>query len=250
MDLPDDIVIPKNGVYVTKTLIEGKLFNSITNIGIQPSFANSKPSLETHIFDFNKECYDKVARIYFFSFLREEKKFNDIEALKDQIEKDILKAKGYTYLKELSIPLETYIKMLKIPHSKNIITDQEETILTGLDSSSLAYVLSRHSESLPPFSLIISKNMSTTSALLSDLRFFLSSMELKKKKTNGMLFSGWDLSPYSKLSSSVGNRVQRLSCLKKIQELSKDSSKENLIIISPIAALAQGTIAPENTGTT
>lgn len=107
MDLPDDIIIPKNGVYVTKTLVEGKIFDSITNIGIQPSFANSKPSLETHIFDFNKECYDTVARVYFFSFLREEKKFSDIEALKAQIEKDILTAKGYTYLKGLPIPLKT-----------------------------------------------------------------------------------------------------------------------------------------------
>ena len=138
--------------------------------------------------------------------------------------------------------------MLKIPHSKRIITDQEETILTGLDSSSLAYVLSQHSDSLPPFSLIISKNISTASALLSDLRFFLSSIEIKKKKPTVILFPGWDLSPYSKLSSSVGNRVQRLSCLKKIQEFDKNSSKEILIIVSPIAALAQGTIAPEILG--
>ena len=113
MNLPKGIVIPKNGVYITRALVRGKLLNSITNIGVQPSFENSKPSLETHILNFNRNCYDETIRIYFFSFLREEKKFNEIKELKEQIRKDISSIKNYKYPKNPSTSIHAIQENVK-----------------------------------------------------------------------------------------------------------------------------------------
>ncbi|MCS6874361.1 MAG: bifunctional riboflavin kinase/FAD synthetase [Pyrinomonadaceae bacterium] len=90
-------VIPKNGVYVTASLIEGKWLRSITNVGFRPTFHNSEdsPSIETHIFGFKDNLYGNVLRIRFLHRIRNEKKFSNIEELKSQIIKDINRAKKY-----------------------------------------------------------------------------------------------------------------------------------------------------------
>ena len=126
-------------------------------------------------------------------------------------------------------------------NSKYIQFHEKEATVSGLNDSSIGYILSQNLKSLPPFSLIICKNIATASALFSDLRFFLSTVK-KEERLSLMLFPGWDLSPYSKLSSSAGNRIQRLSCLQKIRELNGNPSEKKLIIVTSIMALAQTTI--------
>jgi riboflavin kinase / FMN adenylyltransferase len=86
---PKNRVIPKNGVYVTSTLIEGEWRRSITNIGIRPTFENGKePSVETFILDWDGDLYDDVIRVRFLHRVRDEKKFSGIDELKAQIKKD------------------------------------------------------------------------------------------------------------------------------------------------------------------
>ena len=81
-------LLPKNGVYATKSLIDGKLYNSVTFIGIRES-TDKKFSCETHIIG---ESVDgaKEIQIYFVKFIRENRKFPSLDSLKEQIKKDIL----------------------------------------------------------------------------------------------------------------------------------------------------------------
>lgn len=83
-----ELVVPRFGAYITKTIIDNKEYNSITNIGLRPSFKTKGILVETHIIDFNKNIYGKKAKIKFVSFLRDETKFNSIDELKKQLEKD------------------------------------------------------------------------------------------------------------------------------------------------------------------
>ena len=83
-----DKVIPLNGVYFTKTSINGKKFWSMTNIGINPTFGDGQVSIETNIFDFDEDIYDKDIKISFISRIREEIKFNDPDELVEMLKKD------------------------------------------------------------------------------------------------------------------------------------------------------------------
>lgn len=84
-----NIVIPKVGVYKTNTIINGDKFLSITNIGFNPTFRGEKLNIETHILDYNQNIYGKTILIEFIDFLREEKKFDDISKLVEQVNLDI-----------------------------------------------------------------------------------------------------------------------------------------------------------------
>ncbi|MGE3465954.1 MAG: bifunctional riboflavin kinase/FAD synthetase [Pyrinomonadaceae bacterium] len=93
---PHNRVIPRFGVYATATLIDGVWRKSITNIGVRPTFENdAEPSIESYIFDFDKELYGDVLRVRFLHRIRDERKFNGIEELKAQIEKDTTRARNY-----------------------------------------------------------------------------------------------------------------------------------------------------------
>jgi riboflavin kinase/FMN adenylyltransferase len=93
---PHNRVIPKFGVYATATLIDGIWRKSITNIGVRPTFENdAEPSIETFVFDFDGDLYGNVLRVRFLHRIRDERKFNGIDELKAQIEKDTKRARNY-----------------------------------------------------------------------------------------------------------------------------------------------------------
>lgn len=93
---PHNRVIPKFGVYATATLVDGKWRKSITNIGVRPTFEQeAEPSIETYIFDFDGDLYGDVLRVRFLHRIRDERKFNGIDELKAQIEKDSARALNY-----------------------------------------------------------------------------------------------------------------------------------------------------------
>src|SRR6187399_21231 len=93
---PHNRVIPKFGVYATVTLVDGTWRRSITNIGVRPTFENdAEPSIETYLFDFNGDLYGDVLRVRFLHRIRDERKFNGIDELKAQIEKDSRHALNY-----------------------------------------------------------------------------------------------------------------------------------------------------------
>jgi len=90
-------LVPKNGVYLVNLYVDGRGFFGITNVGVNPTVdKKDNIKIETYIFDFeNIEIYDKPIRIKFLKFLRDEIKFDNIEELKKQIEKDIENAKKH-----------------------------------------------------------------------------------------------------------------------------------------------------------
>ncbi len=93
---PHNRVIPKFGVYVTATLIDGVWRKSITNIGVRPTFENEvDPSIETYIFDLDDDLYGDVLRVRFLHRIRDERKFGGIDELKAQIVKDTSRALNY-----------------------------------------------------------------------------------------------------------------------------------------------------------
>lgn len=93
---PHNRVVPKFGVYATATLIDGIWRRSITNIGVRPTFgAESEPSIESYIFDFDRELYGDVIRVRFLHRIRDERKFSGVDELKAQIERDTGRALNY-----------------------------------------------------------------------------------------------------------------------------------------------------------
>jgi riboflavin kinase/FMN adenylyltransferase len=93
---PHNRVIPKFGVYATATLVDGNWRRSITNIGVRPTFeTQAEPSIETYLFDFDGDLYGDVLRVRFLHRIRDERKFNGIDELKTQIEKDSRRALNY-----------------------------------------------------------------------------------------------------------------------------------------------------------
>jgi riboflavin kinase/FMN adenylyltransferase len=90
------LILPHTGIYITKTLIDGMLHNSVTNVGYNPTFEKlEKASVETHILDFNDDIYDRNIEVFFIAKIREEKKFNSKEELMVQIDRDVLKAREF-----------------------------------------------------------------------------------------------------------------------------------------------------------
>src|SRR5215813_10638658 len=93
---PRNRVIPRNGVYVTGTLIEGQWRRSVTNIGVRPTFgADAEPSVETFVMNWAGDLYGDVVRVRFLHRLRNEKKFASVADLKTQIEQDVRRAENY-----------------------------------------------------------------------------------------------------------------------------------------------------------
>ena len=85
-------LIPGNGVYAVEIKIGVQLFKGMMNIGFRPTVDGSKIVIEANIFDFNRDIYHTVVRVYVKYFLRPEQKFNGLDALKAQLGKDKLEA--------------------------------------------------------------------------------------------------------------------------------------------------------------
>ena len=81
-------IIPKDGVYFIKTLIDDKEFKGMMNIGHRPTIGENKKSIEVHLFDFDNDIYDKTISVDVLLKIRDEIKFSSIEALKEQLKKD------------------------------------------------------------------------------------------------------------------------------------------------------------------
>jgi riboflavin kinase/FMN adenylyltransferase len=93
---PQNRVIPRTGVYVTATLIEGVWRRSVTNVGTRPTFENnSEPTVETYVMNWTGNLYGDAVRVRFLHRLRDEKKFATVDELKRQIERDRRRAEGY-----------------------------------------------------------------------------------------------------------------------------------------------------------
>ena len=95
IDYPNDKVIPANGVYACWAWLGKKRFLAAVNIGINPTFTPDKltPNVEAHILDFNRELYGEELKLEFVEYLREEMKYDSVEALLKQIHADIARTR-------------------------------------------------------------------------------------------------------------------------------------------------------------
>jgi riboflavin kinase/FMN adenylyltransferase len=81
-------LIPKNGVYVVKSVLNEKLFYGMMNIGFNPTVGGSSKNIEIHFFNFKADLYGQNIQIDILERIRDEHKFNSLEELKVQLAKD------------------------------------------------------------------------------------------------------------------------------------------------------------------
>ena len=81
-------IVPRLGVYRSATVIDGKIYSGVTNIGKCPTFNGEEIRLETHIIGFEGDLYGRELKIFLLDFLREEKLFESVNELKMQINID------------------------------------------------------------------------------------------------------------------------------------------------------------------
>jgi riboflavin kinase / FMN adenylyltransferase len=81
-------LIPANGVYAVWVTINATRYAGMMNIGIRPTINGSQLTLEVHILNFEQDIYGKIITVEFVDHLRKEQKFNDLDALKDQLARD------------------------------------------------------------------------------------------------------------------------------------------------------------------
>lgn len=91
------MLVPANGVYVSQiSLQEGTMMPAVTNIGVHPTVDELRlPVIETHILDFDGDCYDQHARVELLQMLRGEQKFDTFARLSAQIQKDTADARAF-----------------------------------------------------------------------------------------------------------------------------------------------------------
>ena len=93
LQISEEDLCPRHGVYVTQVIYDGKCYGGVLNIGYNPTFGEESLSAETHIFDFNEDIYGKPIKVNLLQFLRDERKFSGPDELVAQITRDIEQAK-------------------------------------------------------------------------------------------------------------------------------------------------------------
>jgi riboflavin kinase / FMN adenylyltransferase len=103
IELTGDYLLPPLGVYAVRFQVENKWYEGVCNMGYKPTFnkENRKPSIEVHIFNFDKEIYGQNVMIEWHKYIRNEKKFNGINELVEQIQKD--KELAISYLENKAV---------------------------------------------------------------------------------------------------------------------------------------------------
>ena len=95
IEIPKELLLPRRGVYISRTRILEKEYESITNIGQNPTVEKACPRAESHLLDFSGEVYGENAEIALLEFIRPEEKFSSVAALREQIRQDKEKARQF-----------------------------------------------------------------------------------------------------------------------------------------------------------
>jgi riboflavin kinase / FMN adenylyltransferase len=90
-------LVPKDGVYITRTRVGDECFDSVTNVGNRPTFGSDSFAIESHLLNFHplELSVETEVELYFLERLRDEVKFPSVEALREQIGHDVAKAQKY-----------------------------------------------------------------------------------------------------------------------------------------------------------
>ncbi len=89
-----EIIEPRCGVYATRARVGGGVHDAVSNFGRRPTVGSEAPLLETHLLDFDGDLYGCEIEVDFIDFIRDEVKFDGLDALKAQIAKDSVKARA------------------------------------------------------------------------------------------------------------------------------------------------------------
>lgn len=93
---PEEKLLPPFGVYVSEVVIGEERYQGVTNVGCKPTIEGNNPvGVETYLLDFHENVYDRIVTVEFISKIRAEHKFENIEALKEQMENDIAYTEAY-----------------------------------------------------------------------------------------------------------------------------------------------------------
>ena len=93
---PREKLMPPNGVYVTRTHFGEDSYMGITNVGYKPTVGGEQfLGVETYLFECSEDLYGREAKVEFFHFVRPERRFESLQALKEQLDKDIETGKKY-----------------------------------------------------------------------------------------------------------------------------------------------------------
>ncbi len=93
LQLPEELVCPAFGVYACRACVDGNYYTAVTNIGTRPTVGGQNVTVEPWLLDFEGDLYGKEVRLEFHKFLRPEQKFENLEELKAQIQKDAEEAR-------------------------------------------------------------------------------------------------------------------------------------------------------------
>lgn len=92
-----DELVPGNGVYITQARINGECFDAVSNVGVRPTFGPDSFAIESHLLNFHpiELLAQTEVELIFLKRLRDERKFESVDALREQIEKDVERAKRF-----------------------------------------------------------------------------------------------------------------------------------------------------------
>lgn len=95
LQLSQELLTPKLGVYAGKALTDGAEYPAVVNIGTRPTVEGNGVNLEAFLLDFDGDLYGKTLQIQLHAFLRQEKKFPSLEDLKEEIEKNVRQTRNF-----------------------------------------------------------------------------------------------------------------------------------------------------------
>lgn len=93
--IPAGITVPKFGVYACRVTVDGASYPAVANVGTRPTVSGDNITVEPWILDFTGDLYEKEIRLEFYTFLRSEIKFADLDTLKQQIHADAAQTRDY-----------------------------------------------------------------------------------------------------------------------------------------------------------
>ena len=88
INIPKGVVVPKDGVYLSRVIFDGMIFYGITNIGAKPTVDVEEKNIETYIKDYKGDLYGKEIEVQFLKRLRDIQKFDSVDQLKNQLKED------------------------------------------------------------------------------------------------------------------------------------------------------------------
>ncbi len=93
--MPQNELVPQDGVYVTEAQVGERSRPSVTNVGSRPTFGEGRLTVETHLLDDHRDLYDQLLEIRFLARLRKEVKFESPRALVEQVRRDVERARAF-----------------------------------------------------------------------------------------------------------------------------------------------------------